>query len=137
MIDHPFVSPLETVWSVCWADCANRSGMLEQVVISILPVLAPSLFESGVWQSANQMQITLLGPFLKNFYARDSKPTITTIELLCNGLGIALAQFFDESGESVSLTAEQQHVLDRWDRISDEEKQIISGMLDVMVGKKD
>lgn len=74
---------------------------------------------------------------IKNFYARDSKPTITTIELLCKGLGITLAQFFDESGESVSLTDEQQHVLDRWDRISDEERQIISGMLDVMVSKKD
>lgn len=74
---------------------------------------------------------------IKNFYARDSKPTITTIELLCKGLGITLAQFFDESGEPVSLTAEQQHVLDRWDRISDEEEQIISGMLDVMVSKKD
>lgn len=74
---------------------------------------------------------------IKNFYARDSKPTLTTIELLCNGLGITLAQFFDEDGSSVSLTAEQQHVLDRWSRISDEEKQIISGMLDVMVSKKD
>jgi len=74
---------------------------------------------------------------IKNFYARDSKPTLTTIELLCNGLGITLAQFFDEEGTSVSLTAEQQYVLDRWSRISDEEKQIISGMLDVMVSKKD
>ena len=74
---------------------------------------------------------------IKNFYARDSKPTLTTIELLCNGLGITLAQFFDEDGSSVSLTAEQQHVLDRWSRISDEEKQISSGMLDVMVSKKD
>lgn len=74
---------------------------------------------------------------IKNFYARDSKPTLTTIELLCNGLGITLAQFFDEDGSSVSLTAEQQHVLDRWSRITDEEKQIISGMLDVMVSKKD
>lgn len=74
---------------------------------------------------------------IKNFYARDSKPTLTTIELLCSGLGITLAQFFDEEGASVSLTAEQQYVLDRWSRISDEEKQIISGMLDVMVSKKD
>ena len=73
---------------------------------------------------------------IKNFYARDSKPTLTTIELLCNGLGITLAQFFDEGGDSVSLTAEQQYVLDRWSRISDEEKQIISGMLDVMISKK-
>lgn len=73
---------------------------------------------------------------IKNFYARDSKPTLTTIELLCDGLGITLAQFFDEGGNSVSLTAEQQYVLDRWSRISDEEKQIISGMLDVMVSKR-
>ena len=32
---------------------------------------------------------------IKNFYSRKSIPTVTTISMLCDGLGITLAQFFD------------------------------------------
>ena len=32
---------------------------------------------------------------IKNFYTRKSIPTVTTISMLCDGLGITLAQFFD------------------------------------------
>lgn len=74
---------------------------------------------------------------IKNFFVRSSaNPTLQTLELLCKGLGISLAQFFDVDGETVVLTAEQQRFLDRWNTISDEEKQIISNMLDVMLSKK-
>lgn len=74
---------------------------------------------------------------IKNFFVRNSaNPTLQTLELLCKGLGISLAQFFEEGGESVVLTAEQQYLIDRWNTISDEEKQIISNMLDVMVSRK-
>lgn len=73
---------------------------------------------------------------IKNFYARDTKPTITTLAMLCDGLDITLAQFFDAEGNTVHLTAQQQHLLERWNRISDEEKKIISDLLDVMVAKK-
>lgn len=74
---------------------------------------------------------------IKNFFVRgNANPTLQTLELLCKGLGINLAQFFDEDGESVVLTAEQQRLIDRWNTISDDEKQIISNMLDVMVSRK-
>ncbi len=70
---------------------------------------------------------------IKNFYARKTKPTVTTISMLCDGLGITLAQFFDVEGETVHLTAEQQHVIDRWDALSDREKQAMSEMLDIVL----
>jgi len=73
---------------------------------------------------------------IKNFFAKETKPTLPTIELLCNGLEITMAQFFDESGDTVVLTAEQQHLLARWNVITSEEKQLISNMLDVMISKK-
>ena len=70
---------------------------------------------------------------IKNFYAQKTKPTVTTISMLCDGLGITLAQFFDVEGETVHLTAEQQHVIDRWDALSDREKQAMSEMLDIIL----
>ena len=72
---------------------------------------------------------------IKNILVRESTTTVATLEQLCKGLGISVAQFFDDSGETVQLTAEQQHLLSRWSIVSDEERKIISDMLDVMVGK--
>ena len=73
---------------------------------------------------------------IKNIFTRTAKPTVNTLELLCKGLGITAAQFFDDGGEIVQLTAEQQYFLDRLSIVSDEERKIISDMLDVMVSKQ-
>ena len=73
---------------------------------------------------------------IKNFYTRKSIPTVTTISMLCDGLGITLAQFFDVDGDSVHLTAEQQHMLNRWDALTDREKQVIDGMMDIALEKR-
>lgn len=72
---------------------------------------------------------------VNNFFARDTKPTITTLVQLCEGLGITPAQFFDEEGQTSHLTAEQQLLLDRWQTLSGDEKKIINDLLDVMAGK--
>lgn len=73
---------------------------------------------------------------IKNFFARSANPTLQTIELLCNGLGISLSQFFDETGDCVALTAEQQYLITRWNTLTDDEKNLISNMVDVMISKK-
>lgn len=74
---------------------------------------------------------------IKNFYSRKTKPTVTTISMLCDGLGITLAQFFDVDGETVHLTAEQQRVINRWDALTDREKEVIDGMMDIALdGRK-
>ena len=69
--------------------------------------------------------------FVKNFYSRKSIPTVTTISMLCDGLGITLAQFVDVDGDTVHLTAEQQRVINRWDALTDREKEVIDGMMDI------
>ena len=57
-----------------------------------------------------------------------TEPTATAI--------ITLAQFFDVDGDSVHLTAEQQHMLNRWDALTDREKQVIDGMMDIALEKR-
>lgn len=73
---------------------------------------------------------------IKNLFGRGTNPTVATMEMLCNGLGITMAQFFAQDGKEVHLTAEQQYLLERWNAVSDEEKKLISDMLDVMLGRK-
>ena len=74
---------------------------------------------------------------VKNYSLRNTKPTLATLCVLCEGLGITLAQFFDSDGVDVQLTSEQQHVLNRWSKLSVQEKQVISDMLDIIISKKD
>ncbi len=68
---------------------------------------------------------------IKNIYSRKSTPTVQTLLMLCEGLGITMMQFFDEegSGESLRLTAEQREVLHQFSTLRDEEKKVIRDMM--------
>ena len=45
-----------------------------------------------------------------------------------------MAQFFatEEDGNIVTLTAEQQHVINRWNAMSDEKRKVFSALLDML-----
>lgn len=62
---------------------------------------------------------------LSNLMKRGSIPTIFTLDRICEGLGITLAQFFAGSDERPDLTEEQERVLEIWDSLSDREKQAV------------
>ena len=70
---------------------------------------------------------------IKNIFSRSTNPTVTTLSMLCDGLGITLAQFFEEESDNAHLTAEQQHLVNRWDQLTDREKETISNMMDVIL----
>ena len=65
---------------------------------------------------------------LAHVFRRDSEPTISTLETICKALGITLSQFFAE-GNFVALTAEQRDILDKWATLSEEQKQLVLGMI--------
>ena len=70
---------------------------------------------------------------VKNYSTRNTKPTLATLSALCEGLGISLVQFFDTEGTTVELTAEQQHLVNRWNRLSDKQKRVVSDMMDLLI----
>ena len=74
---------------------------------------------------------------VRNYSVRNTKPTLATLSMLCDGLGITLAQFFDTDGNAVQLTSEQQHLVNRWNKLSEEEKQVFSSMLDIVILNKE
>lgn len=73
---------------------------------------------------------------IDNILKKDINPTVHTLELLCNGLGITLIQFFDEEGSAVQITAEQQKYLNRRDSLSERDRKIIDSMIDIMLEDK-
>ena len=49
-----------------------------------------------------------------NIFQRNNLPSISTLEAMCNGLGITLAQFFTEDESLVMLTEEQKEILEKY-----------------------
>ena len=72
---------------------------------------------------------------VKNIFSRSTNPTITTLSMICDGLGITLAQFF-EDGEAAHLTAEQQHLLNRWNQHSERERRAVGDVMDAILAHK-
>lgn len=59
---------------------------------------------------------------------RSLQPSVASIEKLCTGLGISLAQFFQEE-EPVYLTREQAELLALWARLSPAQREAVEKML--------
>lgn len=66
---------------------------------------------------------------LANVFRRNTVPSITTLEKICNGFGITLSQFFAE-GEMVELTPELKQLFDRWINLTAKQKDAVIQMMD-------
>ena len=67
-----------------------------------------------------------------NIFQRNNQPFISTLEPMCNGLGITLAQFFTEDESLVMLTEEQKEILEKYEVLSKGQKEMIVDLLNVM-----
>lgn len=65
---------------------------------------------------------------LANIFRRNTMPSITTLEAICNGFGITLSQFFAED-EMVELTPELKNLFDKWISLTPEQKNAIYNMV--------
>ena len=73
--------------------------------------------ESGLSQST-----------LANIFRRKSIPSIPTLEAICNGLGVSLAQFFAED-ELVELSAEQKETFYKWNSLTSQQKTVVFDLI--------
>ena len=61
---------------------------------------------------------------------RNSTPNIYTLERICTGLDISLAQFFSKDGEYVDLTDSQKYLLSVWNSDPEIDKKLILAYFD-------
>ena len=66
-----------------------------------------------------------------NIFKRNTMPSITTLEAICNAFNITLAQFFAE-GNMVELTPELKELFDNWVSLTPEQKTAANAMLRAM-----
>ena len=66
-----------------------------------------------------------------NIFNRNTTPSIATLESICAGFGITLAQFFAE-GDMVELTEEQKEMFAAWSSLSNDQKDVLRQLILVM-----
>lgn len=66
-----------------------------------------------------------------NIFNRNTTPSVATLESICSGFGITLAQFFAE-GDMVELTEEQKEMFAAWSALTREQKDVLAQLILVM-----
>lgn len=69
---------------------------------------------------------------LNNIFNRKTCPSIITLEKICSGLGISLAEFFNYKEtpfRSNEMTLEQQELLNAYDSLSSKDKELLQTYL--------
>ena len=65
---------------------------------------------------------------IANIFRRNSVPSITTLESICNGFGITLSQFFADDN-MVELTPQAKELCDNWVTLTPEQKNAVLTMV--------
>jgi transcriptional regulator with XRE-family HTH domain len=66
---------------------------------------------------------------VSNLYNREYAPSISTLESLCSGFGISMAEFFNVNNDAVVLTDEQKKLLLIWSSLSKEQKDTLFSLM--------
>ena len=72
---------------------------------------------------------------LSTLLNRQSVPTIQTLEKICKGLDMTLAQFFAGYEQLPDLTEEQKDLLATWDVMNAHEKELVKAYMQGIVRK--
>ncbi len=62
-------------------------------------------------------------------FKRNTEPSVATLESICNGMGITLAQFFDLEGPN-SLTDRQQLLVSKWSLLSEKDQALVLNLIE-------
>lgn len=78
--------------------------------------------KSGIHQSS-----------LSTLLHRRSTPNVFTLDKICKGFDITLAQFFSPNDQHVDLTESEEHILTMWDNLGDIEKKMVTAYIEGML----
>ncbi|EEQ59212.1 DNA-binding helix-turn-helix protein [Clostridiales bacterium 1_7_47FAA] len=66
---------------------------------------------------------------ISTWYRKNLQPSVASIEKICKGLDITLAQFFSYENQDNTLTTSQQDILEIWKYLNDSQKSILIRMI--------
>jgi len=65
---------------------------------------------------------------VNNILKRNTVPSVTTLEAICNGLGMTMAQFFAE-GEMIEVTPDVSELVQSYSVLAKEQKDVVRELL--------
>lgn len=66
---------------------------------------------------------------ISTWYRKNLQPSVASIEKICKGLDITLAQFFSYENKINDLTSGQQDILELWKNLNESQKKALLNML--------
>lgn len=96
--------------------------------MDVLARLRELLNERGWTEYRLSKECGLAQSTIGNIYRRNTVPSLATLETLCNGLGITMAQFFAE-GDLVELTPELKELNKVWMVFTPEQREAMFQMM--------
>lgn len=69
---------------------------------------------------------------ISSWFRKNISPSIPSLEKICNAYNISLAQFFNWNNEPISLDDKQHELINSWNRLTEEQKNIILDLLRTM-----
>ena len=69
---------------------------------------------------------------ISSWYRKNMIPTVASLEKICHAFGITLSQLFAENEEAVTLTDNQQKLLQRWGRLTKEQQEALFNLIDLL-----
>lgn len=72
---------------------------------------------------------------IANIFKRNTLPSISTLERICEGFGITISQFFAE-GDMVEMTPEMQELFDSWVNLTANEKKAVMQIINTLNDKR-
>lgn len=70
---------------------------------------------------------------LNNMISKNKMPTITSLERICKGLDMTLAQFFSSEKLYPDVTEEQRELLNQWENLGPYERKLLMAQMKVML----
>ena len=80
--------------------------------------------EYALAKNSNLAQSTI-----SSWYRKQLEPSLSSLESICNGLGITLAQFFSTNGYENELSQEQSELLLFWEQLSPAQRKSLLAFL--------
>lgn len=96
--------------------------------MDVLGRLRQLLDERGWTEYRLSKECGLAQSTIGNIYRRNTVPSIETVETICRGFGISMAQFFAED-DLVELTPEVRELVRNWSMLPAREREITLSMV--------
>lgn len=114
----------------------NDTILLKEVIVLNVTERIKSLLDERGWTIYKLSQMSGVShSTITNIFERNTAPTIPTLEAICRGFNISLAQFFHCGEENSILSCDEKELLLKWNSLNDRQRKAFVTLMDSILGE--